>query len=107
MVQLIFLDFSFFLNIKKITHIISILEGAGHGGVHVMMIQSHESCVDHNAKSYKEINKWIEDNKGEKLCQFDIASTAVPNTHDLYQLNTEFAESLFKSGMRGDTMRWR
>ena len=65
-----------------------------------MMIQSHESCVNHNAKSYKEINKWIEDNKGEKLCQFDIAATAVPHTHDLHQLNTEFTESLFESGIK-------
>ncbi len=65
-----------------------------------MMIQSHESCVNHNAKSYKEINKWIEDNKREKLCQFDIAATAVPHTHDLHQLNTELAESLFTSGRK-------
>ena len=107
MVQLIFLDFYFcFLNIKKISYIISILEGAGHGGVHVMMIQSHESCVNHNAKSYKEINKWIEDNKGEKLCQFDIAAAAVPNTHDLHQLNTKLAESLFTPGMREREVKW-
>ena len=66
-----------------------------------MMIQSHESCVNHNAKSYKEINKWIEDNKREKLCQFDIAAAAVPDAHDLHQLNTELTESLLKSGSKG------
>ena len=100
-----FWTFHFSKNISKISYIISILEGASHGGVHVVMIQSHESCVNHNAKSYKEINKWIEDNKREKLCQFDIAATAVPHTHDLHQLNTELAESLLESGMRGEVRR--
>ena len=87
------------MNIKKITHIISILEGAGHGGVHVMMIQSHESCVNHNAKSYKEINKWIEDNKREELCQLDIAATAIPHAENLHQLDTERVEPLLQTEM--------
>ena len=83
--------------INYFTYIISILESAGHGGVHVMMIQSHESCVNHNAKSYKEINKWIEDNKGEELCQLDVTAAAVPDTHDLHQLHTERVQPLLQS----------
>ena len=53
------------------------------------MIQGHESSVNHNAKSYEEINKWIEDNKGEELCQLDVAAAAVPDAHDLHQLEAE------------------
>ena len=62
-----------------------------------MMIQSHESCVNHNAKSYKEINKWIEDNKREELCQLDIAATAIPHAENLHQLDTERVEPLLQT----------
>ena len=65
-----------------------------------MMIQGHESSVNHNAKSYEEINKWIEDNKGEELCQLDVAAAAVPDAHDLNQLEAEGVEPLLESETR-------
>ena len=69
-----------------------------------MVIQGHESGVNHNAKSYKEINKWIEDNKRKELCQLDIAATAVPDTHHLHQLEAEGVQPFLESEMKRVTL---
>ena len=72
------------------------MESAVHARVHIMMIQGHEERVDDNAEGNKKINKWIKNYKWEKLGQFDIASTAVPNTHHIHTLHTEITDSFFQ-----------
>ena len=49
----------FFLNTYKI----SIFENFSECRIHIVMIQSHEKGVDHNAQGNKEVNERIEDDE--------------------------------------------
>ena len=49
------------------TYKISIFENFGEWRIHIVMIQSHEKGVDHNAQGYKEVDERIEDDERQVL----------------------------------------
>ena len=67
-----------------------------HGGIHVVMVESHEGSVDDDAKGDEEVDEGVEDDDGEELCQADVAGAAVPHAHHVHALDTELTDPLFQ-----------
>lgn len=65
------------------TYVVTLLQPCFHIFVHVMMIQCHEHCVDHNAQRNEQLGERIEHQPGDALLEFQPRPAAVPNAKDV------------------------
>lgn len=65
------------------THVVAAFQRSVHIGIHVVMIESHEQGVDHDAERNKKLYKGVKHEQADPALEFEPAPAAVPDAENV------------------------